>query len=243
MKLNSEGKSHVTDWRAVFGPDYPKINTIFERDKRGVIIPGKAAIPEFRFLWDCPWDWDEKVDGTNIRLHWDGSRVYVAGREDNALLSARLVAALAPCLEPDLWNTAFPQADDVTLYGEGYGAGIQDKGAAYRAEPSVIVFDANISGWWLSRENVRDIAGQVGLDVVPLYMTATIAEAWDVLAGGGLESHWPGARIEGLVGRPAVDLYSKKGERLMAKMKVRDHADWLRAQEQPAPRAHQAKAA
>ena len=213
----------------MFGPEYLKINTIFKRDSSNgnVIIPGDWAVPEFGYLQDCAWDWTEKVDGTSTRLHWDGSKVTVGGRTDAAQVPARLLAALGPHLEPDAWRAAFRDADDVTVYGEGYGAGIQ-KGAVYRPDQTVIVFDVNIAGWWLARDNVADVAGKLGLDVVPTFGSHTLNAAWDGLRAGELASHWTGAPIEGLVGRPAVDLFNRNGVRVMAKMKVRDWTQYQR---------------
>ena len=83
-----------------FGPTYPKIDTVFKRDaaRRFIIIPGDYSTPEFEYLADTPWGWTEKVDGTNIRLHWDGSEVTIGGRTDNAQVPSPLVANLRPLL-------------------------------------------------------------------------------------------------------------------------------------------------
>jgi hypothetical protein len=213
----------------MFGPEYLKINTIFKRDSSNgnVIIPGDWAVPEFGYLQECAWDWTEKVDGTCIRLHWDGSKVTVGGRTDAAQVPARLVTALGPHLAPDAWRAAFWDAGDVTVYGEGYGAGIQ-QGAVYRPDQAVIVFDVLVGEWWLAREDVADVAGKLGLGVVPTFGSHALNAAWDGLKAGELVSHWTGAPIEGLVGRPAVDLFNRKGERVMAKMKVRDWTQYQR---------------
>jgi RNA ligase len=211
----------------LFGPEYTKIHTAFKRDERNVIIPGDWTLPEFRYLADKTWVWTEKVDGTNIRLHWNGSKVTVGGRTDTAQVPARLVAALGPLSDPELWRGIFPDADDVTVYGEGYGAKIQS-GGMYRQDQGLIVFDVLVGRWWLEDVNVADVAGKLGLDVVPEMGTLTLEGAWEAVKAGDLESRWPGARIEGLVGRPAVSLFSRKGERIVTKLKLKDWADYQR---------------
>ena len=47
---------------------YTKINTMFMRDERGLIIPGEWATPEIAWLSENKWHFTEKVDGTNIRV-------------------------------------------------------------------------------------------------------------------------------------------------------------------------------
>jgi hypothetical protein len=209
----------------MFGPDYTKINTAFMRDEQTIIVPGEWALPEFAYLADQPWRWTEKVDGTNMRLHWNGSRVTVGGRTADAMLPAALVARLGPVTDAALWRSVFPDADDVTVYGEGYGVGIRS-GGMYRPDQAFIVFDVLVGRWWLSPENVADVADKLGLDVVPLVGQFTLNEAWKAITDGSLASRWEGARIEGLVGRPLVDLFNRKGDRVIVKMKAADWADY-----------------
>lgn len=211
----------------MFGPEYTKIQTAFKRDERNVIVPGQWTLPEFAYLADKPWRWTEKVDGTNIRLHWNGSEVTVGGRTDNAQVPATLMANLAPYCDAALWKEIFPDADDVTVYGEGYGAKIQS-GGMYRPDQALIVFDVLVGRWWLTDGNVADVAGKLGLDVVPDMGRFTLDDAWALIRDDSLASRWEGARIEGLVGRPAVDLFTRKGDRLVVKLKVKDWADYQR---------------
>jgi hypothetical protein len=211
-----------------FGPEYTKIQTAFKRDERNVIIPGAWTLPEFAYLADKPWRWTEKVDGTNIRLHWNGSEVTIGGRTDNAQVPATLVANLAPFVDPVPWKAAFPDADDVTVYGEGYGARIQS-GGMYRQDQALILFDVLVGRWWLQDEDVADVASKLSLDVVPRIGTPLSLEtAWESVIEGVFTSAWNGARIEGIVGRPAVDLFNRKGDRIIVKMKVKDWADYQR---------------
>ena len=41
--------------------------------------------PAFEYLKDLKWQGFEKLDGTNVRIYWDGYRVSTHGRTDNAL--------------------------------------------------------------------------------------------------------------------------------------------------------------
>jgi RNA ligase len=216
----------------IFGPEYSKIDTLWKRTERSLVIPGEFAAAEFEYLRNCPWTWTEKIDGINIRLHWDGGCVIIGGREDNAQLPAILVAALAKGdqLNPMRWAAMFPDAEDVTVYGEGYGTGIRS-GGQYRPDVSMIVFDVKVGPWWLEEENVADIAGKLGLDVVPKVGTFTPNEAWENIVHDRLTSRWDKAQIEGIVGRPAAALFTRKGERIITKLKVKDWQDYLRAQE------------
>ena len=61
---------------------YIKITTLWGReDKRPHnMIIGKFAKPEFELLKDVRWTFTEKVDGTNVRVMWDGNRVMFNGK-------------------------------------------------------------------------------------------------------------------------------------------------------------------
>ena len=48
--------------------EYQKINTLFKRDVKNVIIPSQYTCEEFSYLKDCLWECTEKIDGTNIRI-------------------------------------------------------------------------------------------------------------------------------------------------------------------------------
>ena len=150
-----------------YGPAYPKINTVFKRDEKNRIIVGQYSQPEFQYLRNNEWLWTEKVDGTNIRLHWDGETVTIGGRTDNASLPQQLVANLQYLVtNPSLWAAVFGDANDVTVYGEGYGAKIQS-GGYYRPDQQLIVFDVRIGRWWLRYGDVEKVAKDLGLETVP----------------------------------------------------------------------------
>jgi hypothetical protein len=56
---------------------YHKIEPIFERDMEGnkKLIEGKFRNPLVEYLKDNEWVFTEKIDGTNIRVLWDGHKV------------------------------------------------------------------------------------------------------------------------------------------------------------------------
>ena len=220
-------------------PPYHKIDSIFKRDKTtNRFIIGDWARGELEFLQDCLWDWTEKVDGTNIRikLELDPDTTVDAeyrGRTDNAQFSKAHAAQLDALIRDtgfhDRAHSTFVESQAATepvtviLYGEGYGAGIQ-KGGAYRPDPGFILFDVLIDNqWWMPTDAVRQIGGDLGLDVVPFYRRMTIADAIEVVeTPSAFKSAWPDVQPEGLVGVPAVPLFDRRHRRIITKVKVRD---------------------
>ena len=76
---------------------------------------------------------------------------------------------------------------------------------------------------WLKREEVEDIARAFNISVVPIVMTGTIREAIDFVKSRPYSTIGT-ARMEGVVGRPLVDVYTRRHERVIVKIKVRDFA-------------------
>lgn len=204
--------------------EYHKIQTVFKRDperKHRNLIEGDFSLPEFEYLANNEWVFTEKVDGTNTRVMWDGNDFTFGGRTDNAQMPTRLFDTLA-----NLFGNRGKFADKfgdaaVCLYGEGYGAKIQKVGANYRADNSFVLFDVRIGDWWLQRADVEDIAEFFGLDVVPIIGTGTLYDMVD-MARSGITSTWGDFAAEGIVARPAVELKTRSGQRLITKIKTRD---------------------
>lgn len=221
----------------MFGPEYPKIQTLWQRDERGVIVLGAYSTPELEYLAQNNWLWTEKVDGTNIRIHFDGTSVAIGGRTDNADVPAVLVRALQPLTDPALWHKAFgalPEsmqylAQNITLYGEGYGAKIRS-GGHYRSDLAFVLFDVKVDEWWLRWDDVMDVAGKMGVEHVPVVGSWSLETAHKVIGQDGprLDSRWPGARLEGIVGRPQVQLLDRAGDPIMVKLKYKDYDELRR---------------
>lgn len=214
--------------------EYMKIDTIFARDQRGRIMEGTYARPEFEYLADLTWVWTEKVDGTNIRLSYDGSpgfqsneHTYIAGRTDNAQIPPHLFTRLVEIMRVAPFEVVFgADPTDVTLYGEGYGAKIQKGGGKYLPDScSFVLFDVKIGDWWLQRDSVEKVASDLGVEVVPVIGQGTLAHAIEVVREGFPSARWPGVDVaEGLVIRPAVELFDRGGRRIITKIKHKDFA-------------------
>ena len=207
--------------------EYHKIETLFERDiATKKLVDGKYRNPTVEFLKDAVWQFTEKVDGTNIRVHWDGHSVSFAGRTDKAQIPKHLLARLEELFGGFINEEMFEQTfgeKEVTLYGEGYGHKIQTNG--YCEGVNFMLFDVFVGDLPLARENVVSIAETFNIGVVPVLFEGTLQEGIDYVKqhrkttiGGGLF----GAYMEGLVARPKVEVRDRLGNRVIVKIKYND---------------------
>lgn len=210
--------------------EYHKIETLFERDeKTKKLIMGKFRNPTIEYLKDNIWTFTEKVDGTNIRIYWDGHSVQYGGRTDKAQIPAHLVNRLNELFGGETNAQMFEQKfgeNEVELFGEGYGVKIQGCGGLYRDDVDFILFDVLISDNYQPRESVEEIAKYFGIDVVPIVLEGTLQDGVDyVLSNRKSLVAKNGAEIEGLVGRTKVETFDRTGHRNIVKIKFRDFSD------------------
>lgn len=213
--------------------EYHKIDSVYKRDIKGKFLLGQWSQPEFEYLADLSWQWTEKIDGTNIRIMWQGDpldrrirTVTFGGKTDNALIPTNLVNWLKEYITSESFYGACLE-DDICLYGEGYGAGIQKGGGLYSAEQKFILFDIKIGHWWLKRDAIEDIAQKLALGVVPMVpynpsLTEMIERVSSTGVGWMPVSSIGTAPVEGYVGTPLVPLFNRKGERIVTKVKYKD---------------------
>ena len=206
--------------------EYHKIETLFKRDpKTKKLIVGEYTNDTVEYLKDNIWQFTEKVDGTNIRVYWDGHRVTFGGRTDNAMIPAHLINKLNDLFGGEVNEQLFEQKfgnTPVELFGEGYGPKIQS-GGAYRDDVDFILFDVMIKDTYLKRESVEDIANYFGINIVPVVLEGTIQDGIDYVMNN-LKSTIAvnGAELEGVVGRPKVEVLDRLGRRVIVKIKRRD---------------------
>ncbi len=207
---------------------YTKINTVYKRDeKTKEIIEGEYSTPEFEYLKDAKWVFTEKVDGTNTRVMWNGNAVVFGGKSEDAQMPMHLLYALQALFEGTVKRQLFieqfgSEPTEVCLYGEGYGSKIQAAGKLYKPEGhDFVLFDVKIGEWWLQRKDIEEIAAKFGIQVVPIIGQGTLADAVN-LTRHGMKSEWGDFLSEGIVARPATELLSRSGERIITKIKHRD---------------------
>ncbi len=204
--------------------EYHKIETLYERDDRTHRLKPELVLKNPVYGIIKTWHWTEKIDGTNIRCNWKDGKITFGGRTDNAQIHADLIRFLYESVTPEKMLSAFPTCTDVVLYGEGFGAGIQKGGGDYQQSKGLILFDVLIDGkWWLSQDNVNDVATKMGLPVVPYIGEMTLEAATDMVKAGFKSRIGEGKKeAEGLIGRPIEALFDKKGSRLIVKLKTKD---------------------
>lgn len=209
---------------------YHKIITVYKRDPHNMrfLLEGQWACPELEYLKESKWIFTEKVDGTNIRVMWDGKSVTFGGKTDNAQLPMPLITKLQNYFDTtpsrQMFMEKFGTAEDtaVCFYGEGYGARIQKGGGNYkRDDVDFTMFDVKVGNMWLKREDVENIAVDFGIKPTPVVGEGTLLEAI-AMVKAGMNSQWGDFIAEGLVCRPNIELQDSRGNRIITKIKHRD---------------------
>ena len=200
---------------------YHKIQTVFKRNSetRFKTLLSEYSMPEFEYLKDNEWVFTEKVDGTNIRIMFDGS-ISFGGKTNRAQIPAELVNNIQERFLSKIDIFKSFDSTEICLYGEGYGPKIQS-GGKYRDDQGFVLFDIKIDGWWLQRFAVEDIGKRLGIRVVPIIGQGTLEDMVN-LTREGFVSKWGDFIAEGIVARPSTELKTRSGHRIITKLKYKD---------------------
>ena len=243
---------------------YQKINTIFMRDAKNVIMPYEPFVePEFEYLRGLKWRAEEKIDGTNMRIEVTKEEVLdytmdpsvlkgvkfnirIAGKTDNAQIPKNLLKhmeekytnekilgalGLKEFIPVSEWKSNYNWDDYskipaiYTIYGEGYGEGIQSGGWYINGGNEFIVFDVKVNDIYLKTEARDEIATKLGAPIVPFKGYFTLDEAIDYVRKGfrSVVAESPEVKMaEGLVLRTDLGLRNRMGNRLIVKIKYED---------------------
>lgn len=218
----------------VMTTEYPKIPALHKRSSEGdrPILPGVYRSGAFDYLMDNLWWWTEKLDGTNVRIQWDGHCITFAGRTDKAQLHTMAGGALhAHLIErycTDEFEALMEQTfgeKEVTLYGEGIGAKIQKGGGDY-GETRFVGFDVRVGDCWLGPGEVEAVLClSLGVPHVPRYFSGpkTLREAIDYgRQTGAYVSDFRKGLAEGIVGCPVYPVRQPSGGRIQVKLKAHE---------------------
>jgi len=212
---------------------YHKIHSIYKRNPATnykTFLHGEFSRPEFELIKE--WFVEEKINGTNVRVSFDGVSVTFAGRTDKAQLPLPLFRYLQETFTLDRMAATFSNTPDnephpnIILYGEGYGAKIQKGGGNYIPDGvGFCLFDVRVGRWWLARDSVWEIALGLEIPRAPYWGIWDLQWAEKQVREGipSILAKVPGTIAEGVVLRPPYELFDRRGDRIIAKLKTRDY--------------------
>lgn len=201
---------------------YPKIDSLYLFDNTiKKYLPDVYANKSVELLKDYQWYFTEKVDGTNLRLIWDGYNLTYGGRTLNANLSnkKRIAYVESNLVNKDI-ETILEQLfkeKEVVIYGELFGG---DIGVAnYSSEYQFRVFDILVDGYWLEYGNIVDVANNLSFNVVPIVLKGTIDDGVNFVKNTDKSELSETGIFEGIVGKPYGDFFDRRGNRVIVKIK------------------------
>lgn len=217
--------------------EYPKIDTLYDRDDRHFVIAGQLRRREFGIIKG--WSLTEKIHGRNTRVTlFDNGEIEYGGKTDDAEIPPSLLEYLKRTFTPEVLKAALWLPDKTipkvaTIYGEGYGPNMMPGSGKYRKDVSFRLFDCLIEGvsgsWWLERYSLEDVARKLGIKCVPIIgyinsLPETAQDLYMMLSESVVarEESGTGAMSEGIVGKSDPLVYDNRGNRLMWKLKMKD---------------------
>lgn len=229
--------------------EYPKTDNLLMRDvETRKLIPGEYKRPDFQQIKS--WVVTEKIDGTNMRLLYapETGEFEVRGRSDRANIPGDLRQRMLALCEEKTWAATFrdflaPHGDPnrsghertewgtVTVFGEGYGPGIQ-QGGYYGPIKDFAMFDV-MYHWpdghdsWCQPSTTKWLSGELGIPHAPVLSNRCTTEAvFDIVAGWLMSivalENGTVHPAEGVIARTDPYLYNERGQRVMFKLKGDD---------------------
>ena len=211
--------------------EYQKIPTLYKCDSATHTFLGEIYDPYVNYLKDLHWIVSEKVDGTNIRVYYDGHTVTWSGRTDKSQLPKEVAELLQNKFgESEIIFEQLFGDKEVILFMECYGGKIQ--GGLYGGKERLIGFDVMVNNSYLDKTIIEDIFDKFNIPCVEFFEVAGLSNiVVDVReAVCSPQKHISPlcekgtTVIEGYVCVPKIRIYDNQGNRIIVKIKVRDIA-------------------
>ena len=204
---------------------YPKIEALYKLDSNFKATQEYRSA-YFKYLEDNEWLGFEKVDGTNLRLYWDGYNLTFHGRTDKTDWHPDTLTYLNSRFNKDFENKIEEIFKDkqVIIFGELVGPKIQNKHKDWDVYVfDIVVFDKNDQPQWLDfLTAVEGITEQLNLKTVPLLVKGGLEQLVSYVKENRKSTVCEDFELEGLVARPAIRLSDNQGNRIITKIKYED---------------------
>lgn len=201
-----------------------------EHKQRRLIVPKEGQDEAYRspllaYLANSEWDYSRKIDGENIRIQWNGEQALWNGKSNAFQCSAEFTEYMNNTFLEEIFEEKFGREKVVTIFGEKMGPKTQGNELGLKKD-ELIIFDVNIDGTWLGKDDVQEIAKHFGARTTyDLTNTTdnpyTLRELIEMCSNGAFEG-W-----EGIVATPLVEMRDQKNQRVIVKIKNRDYARML----------------
>lgn len=196
--------------------------------KRKLMIPDKTtqSWASYRstllaYLSNAAWTYTRKIDGENIRIQWDGEQALWNGKSNAFQCSAEFTDYMNRTFLEEIFEEKFGRDKVVTIFGEKMGPKTQGNELGLEKD-ELVLYDVNINGTWLSKDDVQSVANYFGvrtvLDFMPQVLTGCTLQELIKLCSEGQFQDW-----EGIVATPAVECRDQGGHRVIVKIKNRDY--------------------
>lgn len=201
--------------------EYQKIGNLYHFDEKRKEYTENFEDTIVNYLRELPWICTEKIDGTNTRIVWDGYGFSVLGRTNKSIVTPEVMEIFSKkfIANKDM-ETVFEQTfgeKQVILFVEMHGGKIQR--GAYDCDTQMVGFDIMVNGTYLNRIAAKQLFNIWGIEYVPVMLMNNLEEAIVFVKTHKESILHPKCDIEGLVCTPMQEIYNKKGERVIIKIK------------------------
>lgn len=205
-------------------PSIDEVYTIQSVPQVGKRYTHDIPDPVVKSLMYTQWYCTEKIDGTNIRIGWDGQRsVEFIGRKNKEGNIPEDHTGVPELLRDTfdidrVMSQEYP-GKPMDLYVEAFGPKLSKTGDWYADEPLLVLLDVRINGFWLEPNNVADVGYTLRIPTAPVIPAGSLDRAIEIVEKG-LVSRFGDFPAEGIVAKAKHGLLNRKGERIITKIKT-----------------------